>query len=141
MSEKLLSHSSEEFCRGTLLCSKKICYRNFSGIRILGGYHVFSLKLLYLAIPNLLVEELFCVSETLGYRIFLCLRAENNDFPKKLFCVQVPTNFVGQLFCVSRSFWYRKKIMEKMRGGKDYHDFPKKEFMSLSFETFYWYNL
>ena len=27
--------------------------------------------------------------------------------------------------------------MEKMRGGKDYHDFPKKEFMSLSFENFY----
>ena len=116
----------KNFVEEAFFVPKKFWYQNISGIRVRGGYHVFSSKLLDLAIPNLLVEELFCVSETLGYRIFLCLRAENNDFPKKLFCVQVPTNFVGQLFVHSQKFWYRKKIMDKMGEGKIITIFPKK---------------
>ena len=82
--------------------------------------------MLYLAIPNLLVEELFCVSEILGYRIILCLRAENNDFPEKLFCVQVPTNFVGQIFWAFTKILVSKKNMDKMGEGKIITIFPKK---------------
>ena len=116
----------KNFVEEPFFVPKKFWYQNISGIRVGGGYHVFSSKLLDLAIPNLLVEELFCVSETLGYRIFLCLRAENNDFPKKLFCVLVPKNFVEQSFSVFTKFLVSKKFMDKIGGGKGYHDFPSK---------------
>ena len=94
------------------------------------GYHFFSSKVLDLLIPNLLVEELFYVSESLGYRIILCLRDENNDFPKKLFCVLVPKNFVEQPFCVFTKFLVSKKFM-LMMGGTSITIFRQEFFMSM----------
>ena len=105
--------------------SKNFWYRKFSGTRVVGGYHVFSSKLLDLAIPNLLVEERFCVSECLGFGIIFCLGAEKNDFPKKHFCVLVPKNFVGQHFCVFTKFLFLKKLKDKM-GGSIITIFPEK---------------
>ena len=122
---KLLSHSAEDFRRGIFLCFKKFLVSNI--FRDKSGWRVSRLfsKLLDLAIPNLLVEERFCVSESLGYGIILCLRAEKNDFPKKHFCVPVPKNFVGQHLCAFTKFLFLKKLKDKM-GGKDYHDLPWK---------------
>ena len=79
-----------------------------------GGYHVFSSKLLDLAIPNLLVGELFCVSETLGYRIFLSLGAENNDFPKKFICVLVSKKLRrATFFCIHKVSGIEKKSRKR----------------------------
>ena len=45
-----------------------------------GGYHHLPSKLFCLTVPNHLVEEPICVSESFGYRKILCPRGEYHDF-------------------------------------------------------------
>ena len=80
---KILSHSVEEpfcVCRGTLLCFRKfLVSKNVKDNRG-GGYHDFPSKLFCLTVPNHFVDDLFCLSESFGYRKILCLRREYHDF-------------------------------------------------------------
>ena len=94
----ILSHSAEEFRRGTLLCFREfLVLKNFRDTRG-GGCHDFPSKTFFLTVPNHFVE-IFCVSESSGYRKILCLRGEYHDFLSKIFCLAVPNNFVEELFC------------------------------------------
>ena len=140
-SQKLLSHSSEEFRRGTPLCSKKIVVSKYFRDKSEGR-----VSRLFLKIVGSRNTESFRRGTILCFRNsrvsnILCLRAENNDFPKKLFCVLVPKNIVGQPFCVFTKFLVSKKNHGEDEGRERLSRFSQKKLMSLSVETFYWYNL
>ena len=108
--KKFSSHSAEKFRRGTLLCFRKfLVSKNFMDKRG-GGYHDFPSKLFCLTGLNHFVEELFCVSESFGYRKVLCLRGEYHDFLWKICCLTVPKNFVGEPFCFTK-FLVSKNFM------------------------------
>ena len=62
-------------------------------------YHDFPLEKFCLIVPKNFEQELFCVSESFGYRKILSLRGENRDLLKKNFCLAVPKNFVGEPLC------------------------------------------
>ena len=89
--------------------SKNFWYRKFSGTRVVGGYHVFSSKLLDLAIPNLLVEERFCVSESLGFGIILCLGAEKERLSEEtLLCPSTKKLRRATFLCIHKVFVFEK---------------------------------
>ena len=137
---KLLSHSAEDFRRGIFLCFKKFLVSNI--FRDKSGWRVSRLFLKIAGSRN---------TESFGRGTILCFRKSRvwnnfmpesgkNDFPKKHFCVPVPKNFVGQHLCVFTKFLFLKKLKDKM-GRKGLSRFTLKNFMSLSFQIFYWYNL
>ena len=114
--QKFLSHSAKKFRRGTLLCFRKFLVSKNVRDKRGGRYHDLPSKVFRLTVPNHLVEELFCVSESFGYRKILCLRGEYHDFRKKICCLTLPKNFVAEPFCVSQNFWYRKNLWIRGRG-------------------------
>ena len=136
-SHKLLSHSSEEFRRGTLLCSKKFQVSKY--FRDKSGGRVSRLFLKNVGSRN---------TESFGRGTILCFRnsrVSNNFMPKSgnqrlpeetLLCPGTKKLRRATFLCIHKNCGIEKKNMDKMGGGKDYHDFPKKIFMSLSFEIF-----
>ena len=69
-----LSHRTETFRRGTLLCFRKcLVSKNVSDQRG-AGYHNFPSKLFCLTVPVHFVEESFCASESCRYRKNLPIR-------------------------------------------------------------------
>ena len=78
--QKFLSHSVKKIRRRNLLCFKEFLVSKNVRDKRGGGYHDFPSKLFCLTVPNHLVEEPFCVSESLGYRKIFCLRGEYHDF-------------------------------------------------------------
>ena len=123
--ENLLSHSTEKFRRGDLLCfTKFLVSKNFMDKR--GGeggreYHDFMSKFLSHSTEKFRRGTL--VSENFWYRKMLGLRkgAGIRIFRQNSF-VSAPNHFVEEPFCVSESFTYRKILC--LRG--EYHDFLKK---------------
>ena len=104
--QNFLSHSTETFRRGTLLCcvSENFGYRKMLCFR--GLYHNFPSKIFCLTVPKNAVGEPFSLSLLSGMEK-VCMRGwgggggECHDFPSKISCLTVPKSFVGQPFRVS----------------------------------------
>ena len=103
--ENFLSHSTETFRRGTLLCCVSESFRWPKSLWIRGGgeYEGFPSIFFCLAVPKNAVGEPFSLSLNSGIRKSLDQRVggECQDFPSKISCLTVPKNFVGQPFRVS----------------------------------------
>ena len=66
-----LSHGTEKFLRGIILCFRKYLVSKNVRDKRGGGYHDFPSKLFCLTLPIHFVEEPLCVSESFGYRKIL----------------------------------------------------------------------
>ena len=106
---KGLAHSTETFLTGTLLClvSGNLRWRTFlcQGMGTRGEHHDYVSFFCYLKLPEIILEEPFCVSEGFSYRNFFCIMGIVNDFLSELFCLTVTKDFVGEPFCASETFW------------------------------------
>ena len=91
--EKLLSHSTEKFRRGTLLC-----FRSF------------------VSVPNHFVEESLR-QKVSRIEKFYAKKGNITIFYWKPVVSEYRKNFVRETFCVSQNFWYRKILW--IRGGKE----------------------
>ena len=99
--EIFLSHSTETFRRGTLLC---LCFRKLPLAKKFmdkreGDLSRLPLKIFCLTVPKNFVGQPFSVSLMSGMEKILCFRGLCHDFPSKFFCLRVPKNFVGETFC------------------------------------------
>ena len=129
--DNLLSHSTENLRRETLLCfTKFLVSKKFMDQEGGGGvveYYDFPSKLFCLTVPKYFLEEPFCVSERFRYRKILWIRGEYQDFLPKICCFTVPRNFVGESICVSETSGYRS-FWIKGGGGKECHEFTSQIF-------------
>ena len=57
------------------------------------------LKFFCPTVPKFFLDEPFCVSESFGYRIILCLRGLFLNFLSTFFCLAVPKDSVQEPFC------------------------------------------
>ena len=106
-----LSHSTEKFRRGSLLCSRKILRSKSVRDKRGGEYHNFPSNFLCFTVPKKFVGESFSVSLISNIeKIWIRGRRKYCDFPSKIFCLTVPKNFVGDPFCVPEKLWYRKTL-------------------------------
>ena len=80
--QKLLSHSTEKFRRGPLLCFTKFLVSEIVMDKR-GDILVFSSKLFFIKLPKYFVKETFCVPESFGYPKSLYQRAEYQDLISK----------------------------------------------------------
>ena len=96
-----LSHSTKKIPRGTLLCFRKILYRNFYAQG--GDITTFCWKLLVSKYLKNFVREPFGEQEKLCIEKFYKNggRREYQDFPSGRFCLTVPKNFVEERFSAS----------------------------------------
>ena len=117
--ENILSHSTENFRWGTLLCFRKFRYRKILCRK--KGYHYFLLKFFGLTAEKLRRGTLLCSRKFLISQNFMDkiggggggegIRFGGGGYhvsPSRTFCLTVPKNFVRKPFCVSKKFWYRK---------------------------------
>ena len=135
-SQNLLSHSSEEFRRGTLRCCKKIQVSKY--FRDKSGERVSRLFLKIVGSRN---------TESFGRGTILCFRnsrVSNNFMPKSgnqrrpeetLLCPGTKKLRRATFLCIHKNSGIEKKSW--IRWGRErLSRFSQKKFMSLSFETF-----
>ena len=113
-----LSHSAENFCRGTLLCcrnflvSKKVKEKRegASGLSLedLLSHSTEKLRMGNLCFRKFLVSKIVKDKRERG--------GGHHDFPSKICCLTIPKNFVGET-CVSERFSYRKIVKDKRERG------------------------
>ena len=126
--EMFLSHSTETFRRGTLLC----CFRNFLvGKKFMdkksggvGDYLNLSSKIFCLTLPKYFVEETFSAAfqKIAGSEKFYGKemgRGGNRKFPSKILCLKMQKTFVGESYSLSLISGIEKKLC--FRGL--FHDF------------------
>ena len=106
--EKFLSHSTEIFRRGTLLCcvSKNLWWRKSLWKKVgRGDYRNFPSKIFCLTVPKYFVEEPFCaVFQKISGGEKNYGKEEgrgNRNFLSNIFCPEVPKHFVGETFSLS----------------------------------------
>ena len=132
--ENFLSHSTETFRRGTLLC----CFRKILVAKTFmekkGGVPQFSVENFCLTVPKNFVGEpsrlpLFRVSKK-----FMLKRVISRFFVESFLSHSTETFRRGTLLCwVSENIWWRKSLWRR-RGG-EYHIFPSKFFFSQCRKT------
>ena len=122
--EIVLSHSTETFRRGTLLCcvSENFWHRKILWIRgrgERGSITIFRQNFLSHSAEKFRRGTLLrCVSENIWYQKILWIRGgwgggrEYHDFPSKLFCLTVPKHFVEEPFCA---------VFQKISGIKKFY--------------------
>ena len=133
---KSLSHSTEKFCRGTLLCFRKFRLTEILWIREEGVYHDFLSKFLSHTTEKIRGANLLCFGKFLVPKNFMDKRRGGciTLFCQR-FCLTKPKVFVGEAFCVSeinrvsKNFTHKKGItffcainflsrrVQKFRGG------------------------
>ena len=101
--EFFLSHSTETFRRGTLLCCVSESFRWPKSVWIRGGgVSRFSVEIFCLAVPKNAVGEPCSLSLISGIeKVWMRGGGECQDFPSKISYLTVPKNFVRQPFGVS----------------------------------------
>ena len=114
----LLSHSTEEHRKGTILCFTKFLFcRNF--LDKMGGagerevVSQFSVKSFSLTVAEKVVEEPFNVSLVSGSEMFL-LRMVMPRFSVKNFCLAMPKTSVEEPINVSKNFCYRSFFFKRI---------------------------
>ena len=105
--KNLLSHSTEKFRRGTLLCFTKFRYRKI--LRIRGGLLQFSAEFFSSHSAKSFRRGILQCFINFGYRKVLCIGGGIKVL-SNFFCLRGPKNFVGEPFCVSQNFGYRKML-------------------------------
>ena len=118
--EKMLSHNTERFRRGTLLSFKKfLVSKNFMDKR----YHDYVRNFLSQSAKKINKGTLQCSRKFRVSKNFMDKKGGGSiTISSKMFCLTVPKNFVGEPSSVSEKVWYRKILWIKGNGG--YHDFP-----------------
>ena len=125
--ENVLSHTTEKVRRETLpsfrknLESKK--NTDFRG----AGYHDFPSKLFCFTVPNLLVEEPFCVSQSFGYRKFYSQEGISQFSKEKLLSHSVEIFRRGTFLCF-RKILKTMIFSDKRAGRKRVSRFSVKSF-------------
>ena len=125
--ETFLSHSTETFCRRTLLCcvSENFCWRkSLWKRRGEGGLSKLSVEKFFSQIAEKFQRGIFYSVNNFGYRKNLCFRGLCYDLPSKVFCLTVTKQFVEEPFCA---------VFQKTSGGEKVYG---KEVGRGSIETF-----
>ena len=129
--ESFLSHSAENFLRGSLYCCNTFRYRKNLDRR--GEYQDFPWKMFCLTVPEKFVVEPFSVSIISSTEKVWRREGGCQDFPLKTFCLTVSKISVGQSFTVTtisgiEKFWIRE--------GGGVARFSTESFLSHSCENF-----
>ena len=130
--ENSLSHSTETFRRGTLLCCVSESFRWPKSLWIRGGgeYQGFPSNFFCLAVPKNAVGEPFSLSLISGIeKVWMRGWGGCQDLPSKTSYLTVPKNFVGQPFRVSLI-----AVIEKLYASEGYVTFFCRNFLSHSAE-------
>ena len=107
--ENFLSHSTEKFRWGTLLCFRKFrVSQNFIHKKRIP---LNSVEKFLSHSADKFVGEHFCVSKEFWYRKFSCIGEGASRFCPNFLSHRTETkSFVREPFCFPENFWYRKKI-------------------------------
>ena len=123
--EPLLSHSTEKFCRRTLLCFEKLCF--WKKLWISGrGSHYFSSKSCCLTVPKNIVGEPICVSETIWYEMNLWIK-------RREVYVEHVLSHSTESFGRGTLLWFGNNLIFKYFmdiRGSEYHDLSSIFFVS-----------
>ena len=98
---KLVSHSTQTFCRGTLLCFRKI--RVSKSFMHKKGTSLFSVEIFCFTLLNNIAGDPSVLQKNSGFENFHKLEAGHHDFVEN-FCLTGPKKFVRRPFCVSEIF-------------------------------------
>ena len=115
-----LSHSTETYHGGTLLCFRKILVLKTLRNKKRDWYHVFPSKIYFFHSTKKLRR-----GTLLSFRKFLVSKNFNDkgggcydDFLSTVYCLTVPKQFVGKRFLFSEKFWHRKSFCIREGGGR-----------------------
>ena len=112
----VLSLSTESFCRGSLLCFKRLRYRKLLRIRDGDIVTIFRHKFC-LAVPKNFVRDPFCVSEIFEYRKYLWTRGGTSRFFVQIVLSHSTETFCRKTFRCSRKILVSKNVSYKRGGG------------------------
>ena len=123
-----LSPSIEKPGKENLLCFTKLqVSENVEGKRG-GGCDDLPSKMFCRTLPNVFVEEPFCVSKSFGYRKVFCTRGEITNFYRNLVVSQYRKNSYGFLPCFTKIL-VSKKFMDNKGGEEGVSRFSVESFL------------